>query len=85
MTVTVYTAPHCPACTMTKRHLDRRAIPYTEVSIDSDPGILAAAQELGLRQAPIVCAEGGLNGDQWAHAWDGYRPDRIDALITEAA
>jgi glutaredoxin-like protein NrdH len=64
------------ACTLTKRHLDRRGIDYTEVSISSDDNILEAIQYLGFNTAPVVCAstpDGEL-------AWDGYRPDRIDAL-----
>jgi glutaredoxin-like protein NrdH len=77
MTVTVYTAgPACAACTMTKRHLSRRAIPFAEVPIDS--AILAVAAELGLRTAPIVRVESST----YRHTWDGYRPDRIDALAT---
>jgi glutaredoxin-like protein NrdH len=81
LTVTVYTSgPSCAACTMTKRHLTRRGIPFTEVAIDSDEGITAAAIELDLRTAPIVCASTAA-GEEF---WDGYRPDRIDALLTEA-
>lgn len=82
MTVTVYTSgPSCQACVMTKRHMDRRGIAYTEVAIDSDDGILAAAEELGLKAAPIVCAA-TPDGERY---WDGYRPDRIDALVGDAA
>lgn len=75
--VTVYTSgPGCQACTLTKRHLDKRGIAYTEVAIDSSPGIFDAAQFLGFTTAPIVCAS-TPDGEQ---AWDGYRPDRINAL-----
>lgn len=79
--VTVYTSgPSCMACTLTKRHLDRRGIPYAEVAIDSDDNILAAILELGYTTAPVVCA----STSQGEQSWDGYRPDRIDALSTEA-
>jgi glutaredoxin-like protein NrdH len=74
--VTVYTAgPSCMPCTMTKKHLERRGIPYTEVPISAD-GVMEAIHELDLRTAPVVCAA-TISGEQ---AWDGYRPDRIDAL-----
>lgn len=77
MIVTVYTSgPSCAACTATKRHLDRRGIPYTEVAIDSDDNILAAILELGYTTSPVVCAATAM-GEQ---SWDGYRPDRIDGL-----
>lgn len=76
--VTVYASgPSCMACTMTKRHLARRGIAFTEIPIDSDDAILAAAGELDLRTAPIVCAS--VDGAE--QYWDGYRPDRIDALV----
>ena len=77
MTVTVYTSgPACQACRLTKRRLDQAGITFTEIPIDSDPNIVEAAQYLGLRTAPIVCA----STDDGELCWDGYRPDRIDAL-----
>ncbi len=74
--VTVYTGPSCQACTLTKKHLARRGVEFTEIPLDSDDGILAAAQELGLSTAPVVCAS-TPDGEVF---WDGYRPDRIDQL-----
>lgn len=77
--VTVYTSgPSCMACRQTKRHLDNRGIPYTELPIDSDDKILDAINELGFTTAPVVCVT-TTDGDQ---SWDGYRPDRIDTLTT---
>lgn len=76
LTVTVYSAgPGCKACTLTKRHLERRAIPYLEHPIDDD--IRAAATELDITSAPIVCVS--VDGVE-LEPWGGYRPDRIDAL-----
>lgn len=81
MTVTIYTTgPSCMACTQTKRHLGRRDIPYTEIPIDSDPNIYEAITALGFTTAPVVCAA-TRDGEQ---SWDGYRPDRIDALVRAA-
>ena len=76
--VTVYTAPHCPGCTQTKRHLDKRGIPYVERPIDDE--VRAAAYELDITSAPIVCAS--VNGVE--SYWGGYRPDRIDAIARAA-
>lgn len=74
---TVYTAgAACMACALTKRHFERRGIAYTEVPIDSDDGIIDAINELGFTTAPVVCVATSA-GEQ---SWDGYRPDRIDAL-----
>lgn len=78
MIVTVYTSgPSCHLCTMTKRHLDRRGIEYTEIALDSEEGIREACLEMDLRTAPVVCVS--VDGvEQW---WDGFRPTRIDALL----
>ncbi len=80
MTVTVYTAGTCQACAMTKLHMKKRGIRYTEVRIDSDDSVLEAILELGFTTAPVVLAATG-EGEE---AWDGYRPDRIDGLLRAA-
>ena len=76
MTVTVYTTPSCMACVQTKRHMKHRGIEFTEVPIDSDDKIMESINELGFTSAPVVLAA-TPDGEV---AWDGYRPDRIDAL-----
>lgn len=79
ITVTVYTpGTGCMACRQTKRHLTKRGIEFTELPIDD--AVTASAVELGLTQAPIVCASTAA-GETF---WDGYRPDRIDALAKAA-
>lgn len=74
-TVTVYTSgPSCHACRLTKRHLDKRGIEYAELPFDDADR--EASAYLDMRTAPVVCVtKEGVN--TW---WDGYRPDRIDAL-----
>ena len=76
--VHVYTKPDCPACELTKKHLERLAIPFTEYGIDADPGIVSAARELGISAAPIVVAITEHRGDEM---WGGYRPDSIGKLV----
>lgn len=80
LTVTVYTTgPSCMQCVLTKRHLDRRSIAYTEQPLDEDN--TAAAIELGHTTAPIVCVS--IDGQE--EHWSGYRPDRIDRIARGAA
>lgn len=69
MTVTVYTKPDCPACKLTKCHLDKRGVPYIEADIDE---VHHAAKARGITSAPVVQAG--------ADMWGGYRPDRLDEL-----
>jgi len=37
--VLIYTANLCPYCTMAKRLLDKKKVSYTEINIDSKPGL----------------------------------------------
>jgi len=79
MTVTVYTAPACGGCIATKRHLKSRCLAHDEQPLHTSPdvaAIMAAHPELGT--APIVRA---VLDDGSEQVWDGYRPDRIDALV----
>lgn len=82
--VTVYSAgPSCMACRQTKRHLDKRGITYTEHGIDEF--VSTAAQYLGLSTAPIVCVSLPVSaGERREEFWDGYRPDRLDAIAVGA-
>ncbi len=73
--VTVYTKPQCPACDATKRRLKKLGIEFHEAQILNGDYAEAFA-ELGVTQAPVVCAS--VDGDETY--WAGYRPDRIDAL-----
>ncbi|ATW61081.1 NrdH-like glutaredoxin [Mycobacterium phage Andies] len=76
LVVTVYTKDDCQGCTLTKKHLEKLGIAYTEVPVDSDPGIRAAIEELGYSTAPVVCA----STDEGELHWGGFRYDRIKAL-----
>lgn len=73
MTVTVYTKPNCPACTLTKRHLDKLGVPYREAHVEE---VYHAAKDRGITAAPVVQAGPDM--------WGGYRPDRIEALVAAA-
>lgn len=82
MKVTVYTTgPSCQACRMTKKRLTDRGIAFTEVLFDDEPeSTLEAATYLGFTTAPVVCVSTSVG----EVSWDGYRPDRIDALAGAA-
>lgn len=68
MTVTVYTTPGCPGCNLTKRQLVKRGHDVDERPLDA----LEDTMRQRFSTAPVV--------DTGADQWDGYRPDRIDAL-----
>ena len=69
-TVTVYSKPACPQCTMTKKALTKKGVSFIEEALG--PDTLEKFASLGFRSAPIVVA-----GEQ---SWAGFQPDLIDSL-----
>ena len=57
--VTVYTTPGCVQCKPTKKWLDDRDIPYTEVKLEESPEDAEAIKALGFKQAPVVIVSTG--------------------------
>jgi glutaredoxin len=55
MTLTLYTTPFCFYCERVKEDLDRRALPYQEVTV---PGLLSRREEVyrlsGQRLVPVL-------------------------------
>lgn len=37
--IIIYTTPICPYCTMAKKLFERKGATYTEINIDSEPGL----------------------------------------------
>ncbi|QIS21861.1 glutaredoxin-like protein NrdH [Nocardia terpenica] len=77
MTITVYTKPACVQCNATYRALDKTGVAYTVVDITENTEARDYVMALGYLQAPVVVA-----GDEH---WSGFRPDRIKALVSQAA
>ncbi len=77
MTIAVYSKPACVQCDATYRALDRSGLAYQVVDITEDAAAREYVLSLGYLQAPVVVA----GPDHWS----GYRPDRIRALVVQAA
>ena len=69
-TVTVYSKPACPQCTMTKKALEKNGIAFEEVALLPETHEQFASK--GFRSAPIVVA-----GEK---SWAGFQPDLINDL-----
>ncbi|WP_032402458.1 glutaredoxin domain-containing protein [Rhodococcoides fascians] len=82
MNVTLYSQKNCMPCTGTKRALKRNSIEFTEVDVASAPDAADPILELGYRSTPVVIVEFDEGGRDH---WDGYRPDKIEALAYLAA
>lgn len=74
MTVRVYSTPTCPYCTMAKKYLDSKNIPYENVDVSTDRN--AAAEMInksGQRGVPVLDIDGNIVV--------GFDKDRIDSLL----
>lgn len=67
--VTIYTTPDCPGCMATKRALDKAGVAYDAIDLSERPDLVQAFKAQGLRQSPIVEAD----GDRWT----GYNPSKL--------
>lgn len=76
MSITVYSKPNCPQCTMTYRLLDQLSLEYQAVDVTQDQEALEYILSLGHKQAPVVIA--GADNH-----WSGYRPDRLKTLAKQ--
>ncbi len=53
--ILIYTANFCPYCTMAKRLLDKKGAPYSEINVDSKPGLREKmVQETRRRTVPQI-------------------------------
>lgn len=81
--ITVYTAPECGQCNLTKNWLTTRTIPFETVDLSESPDDLAAVRELGYSSAPVVIVSNG-NPETNLH-WFGFRPDFLTRYTVGAA
>lgn len=77
--VTVYSKPHCPQCSRTKKHLEKLEIPFTEESVLDH---LEEFKQRGHLAAPVVIVTDDGYGETPAtmDEWSGYRDSNINAL-----
>jgi glutaredoxin-like protein NrdH len=77
MSTIIYTKPACVQCTATKREFDKLGLDYDLVDITADRNARDVVLGLGYLSAPVVMSAG--------EHWSGFRPDRIKALVNQAA
>ena len=82
-TITVYTTPGCVQCKPTKKWLDDRNIPYTEVKLEENPKDAEAIRELGFKQAPVVIVSTG--DPETDLIWSGFMPNNLIKYTTTKA
>jgi glutaredoxin-like protein NrdH len=74
-TITIYTQHNCQPCKATKRWLDKRDIPYTEVDISTSPDDAKAIIALGFKEAPVIIVSTG--DPETDIMWSSFHPDNL--------
>lgn len=79
-TLTVYTTSMCGDCVATKRALDARGIPFTEVRLEEDANALAFVMSVndGRRSVPTLAYRGR------SASLSRFTPRRLDAFLADA-
>lgn len=74
MSVTIYSSPKCVYCTMAKKYLESKNIPFTEIDVSTD---MEASAEIvrrsGQRSIPVIDIDGALIV--------GFDKDKIDSML----
>ncbi len=80
--VLIYTANLCPYCTMAKRLLDQKNVNYSEINVDSKPGLrnemIAKTKRRTVPQ--IFIGDFHVGGFDDLYALD--RANKLDSLLT---
>ncbi len=79
--ITIYTANLCPYCTMAKRLFDKKGASYSEINVDSKPGLREEMmQQTRRRTVPQI-----FIGDTHVGGFDDLRAletkNELDALL----
>jgi len=79
--ILIYTSNFCPYCTMAKRLLDKKGAAYSEINVDSKPGLREKMmQETRRRSVPqIFIGDFHVGGFDDLHALDVK--NELDSLL----
>lgn len=80
--ILVYTANLCPYCTMAKRLLDKKGASYTEINVDSNPGLREEMMQKSKRRTvpQIFIGDYHVGGFDDLYALD--RENKLTGLLT---
>lgn len=71
--VKVYSKPDCMQCNFTKKWLNERNVPYTELNVEEDEDALSKIKEMGYQAVPVIVTE--------TENWYGFQPDKLAKLV----
>jgi glutaredoxin 3 len=82
--VLIYTTNICPYCVMAKRLLDKKGVKYTEINVDSKPGLREEMMSRTKRRTvpQIYIGDFHVGGCDELYALD--RDNQLDRLLNSA-
>ncbi len=82
--ILIYTTAICPYCMMAKRLLDKKGLPYTEINVDTDPGLREEMMRKANRRTvpQIYIGDYHVGGFDELYALDQQK--KLDDLLTVA-
>lgn len=61
MTIKVYSTPTCPWCTVAKKYLTSKNVPFEDVDVSRDRGAaMEMIQKSGQRGVPVIDIDGNI-------------------------
>ena len=79
--IEVYTQPNCNQCDATKQWLQRRGVPYRELSAENYRDFLTL--RLHAKQAPVIVVY--TPAGAYDRHWDGHRTSQLETLTNNTA
>ena len=82
--ILIYTTAICPYCMMAKRLLDKKGLPYTEINVDTKPGLREEMMRKANRRTvpQIYIGDYHVGGFDELYALDQQK--KLDDLLTVA-
>ncbi|MCK5830463.1 MAG: glutaredoxin 3 [Methylococcales bacterium] len=82
--ILIYTANLCPYCTMAKKLFDRKGVSYSEINVDSKPGLRQEMMEKTKRRTvpQIYIGETHVGGFDDLYALE--TKNKLDPLLTNS-
>lgn len=83
--ILIYTTKICPYCIMAKRLLDKKGVSYTEINVDSKPGLREEMmRKTNRRTVPqIYIGDYHVGGFDELYALD--QQNKLDDLLSESS
>lgn len=79
--ILIYTTTICPYCIMAKRLLDKKGAPYTEINVDSKPGLREEMMQKTRRRTVPQIYIGDLHIGGFDDLYALEQQKKLDALL----